>query len=155
MGLGRCRNPSIHLQKREDLSGVYIGPLSGGQGAGPPADMVPGPRHCGQLLEKSGRGGWAGCPHTVSFLWGKEDVKQPQVQLDQQDGGGSMRLAFSCSPALCPNQQERDPGCWGRVVCERDPQAERPRRQRGSPSLALETVPRPRRVRAQFLLFSK
>lgn len=140
---------------REDLSGVSIGPMSSDQGVGHPADVIPGLHHCGELSEESGPVGWAGCPHTLSFLWGKENAKRPQVQLDQWDGGRSTQLALSCSPAVCPTQQGVDPGCWGRVVCERDPQAEPPRRQRGSQSLTLEAVPQPGRVRPQFLLLSK
>ena len=82
---------------REDLSGVSIGPISSDQGVGHPADVIPGLHHCGELSEESGPVGWAGCPHTLSFLWGKENAKRPQVQLDQWDGGRSTQLTLSCT----------------------------------------------------------
>lgn len=116
----------FHLRSKEGRSewpsfgsGVYIGPISGGEEGGVTQPMWFLGLHTVGNSERNGQVGWASYPQILSFLWGKESIKRLQVQLDQWDEVRSKQFVWSCSPALCPTQWGVDSGCWGRVVCER------------------------------------
>ena len=76
-------------------SGVYIGPISSGQGWSPPANRIFA--CCG--LET----GWTMPVLSLTF-W--ETIKRTQVHLDQRDDLRNKQCALSYSPALAHPSRE-------------------------------------------------